>query len=121
MIGGERLRQLVDQRERLLALGTITAGEGPYDLVRQLQEPSVRPGDGTWIEASVVLAQGDEVAASARFNRDREPRPWREGDVPLDATDLVQHLTRYPRRAEAVPPWMAERIAAAAGAHPSPV
>ena len=113
--------RLVEVREgrQQARLGTITAGEGPYDLVRRLQELSVRPGDGTWIEATVVLTQGDQVAASARFNRDREPRPWREGDTPLNATDLVHHLTRYPRRTEAVPGWMSERIAEAGLAVPA--
>ncbi len=114
--------RLVEMREgeQRARLGTLTAGEGPYDLVRQLQESSAEPGEGTWIEASVVLTQGAEPAASARFNRNREPVAWREDEVPLDATDLVHHLTRYPRRPETIPDWMARRIAAAGLTVPAP-
>src|SRR5690606_41256664 len=60
------------------------------------------------------------LTVTGRFNRDAEPAPWRKGDAPLDATDLVHHLTRYPRRADAVPEWMSARITAAGLAVPSP-
>ncbi len=105
-------------------LGRLTPDQPPHTLTRRLQDLGVRSGAGTWIEAALTItADGwpsPTLTVTGRFNRDTDPAPWREGDAPLDATDLVHHLTRYPRRAEAVPDWMAARITAAGLAVPSP-
>ncbi len=110
--------------ERRARIGRLTDDQPPYTLVRRLQDLSVRPGEGTWIEAALTLSATGwpepSLTVTGRFNRDRDPAAWREGDAPLDATDLVHHLTRYPRRTEAVPAWMAERITAAGLAVPGP-
>ncbi|WP_413451366.1 SseB family protein [Georgenia sp. 1P01AC] len=110
--------------QRTARLGRLTAGERPATLVRRLQDLSARPEEGTWIEAALTLsAEGwpsPTFTVAGRFNRDVEPSPWRDGEEPLDATDLVHHLTRYPRRAEAVPAWMSQRITADGLAVPGP-
>jgi len=103
--------------ERGARLGRLTPDQPPHTLARRLQDLAAVPGKGTWIEASLTLAAtgwpSPTFTVTARFNHDSDPAPWREGDAPLDATDLVHHLTRYPRREDAVPAWMAERITAA--------
>lgn len=103
--------------ERGARLGRLTPEQPPHTLARRLQDLAAAPGKGTWIEASLTLAAtgwpSPTFTVTARFNHDSDPAPWREGDAPLDATDLVHHLTRYPRREDAVPAWMAERITAA--------
>ncbi|WP_324650542.1 SseB family protein [Georgenia sp. H159] len=110
--------------ERRSRVGRLTPDQPPHTIARRLQDLGARPGEGTWIEASVSLAATGwptpSFTVTGRFNRDVEPTPWREGETPLDATDLVHHLTRYPRRADAVPSWMAERIQAAGLAVPGP-
>ncbi|WP_454083809.1 SseB family protein [Georgenia sp. Marseille-Q6866] len=110
--------------ERTARLGRLTADQPPYTLARRLQDLSAQPEQGTWIEAALTLSAvgwpEPTFTVTGRFNRDGEPAPWREGEEPLDATDLVHHLTRYPRRDEAVPGWMAQRITAAGLAVPGP-
>ena len=111
--------RLVEVRgqERVARLGRLTPEQAPYALARRLQDLGVDAGAGTWVEAALTLAATGwptpTYTVTGRFNRDADPAPWREGDAPLDATDLVHHLTRYPRRPEAVPAWMSERVAAA--------
>lgn len=70
MIGGERQRQLVGQRERLLALGTITAG-----LTHQLNNPAaataravadLREGIGKMRHKLAMLAEGKFTPAALR-------------------------------------------------------
>lgn len=104
--------------------GRLTPDQPPHTLTRRLQDLGVRPGAGTWLEATLsIVADGwptPTLTVTGRFNRDADPAPWRKGDAPLDATDLVHHLTRYPRRADAVPEWMSARITAAGLAVPSP-
>lgn len=110
--------------ERTARLGRLTPDQPPYTLARRLQDLNAQPEQGTWIEAALTLSASGwpepTFTVTGRFNRDGEPGPWREGEEPLDATDLVHHLTRYPRRADAVPGWMAQRITDAGLAVPGP-
>ncbi len=111
-------------QERTARIGRLTPDQPPHSLARRLQDLAVRPGEGTWVEAVVTMtAEGwptPTFAVKARFNRDSDPAPWQAGDAPLDATDLVHHLTRYPRHAGSVPGWMSERITAAGLELPGP-
>src|SRR5690625_3844031 len=105
-------------------VGRLTPDQPPHSLARRLQDLAARPGEGTWLEASIRLAAEGwpepTYTVTGRFNRDADPAAWQEGQAPLDATDLVHHLTRFPRRAESVPRWMAERITAAGLEVPGP-
>ncbi len=101
---------------RRARLGTLTESSPAYRHARTLQDDRARPGAGTWIEATISARAGDDpeapVSTTAGFTTVTEPQAWQEGGQ-LAATDLVHHLTRFPRRGAAVPAWMAERITAA--------
>lgn len=104
-------------QERTGKIGQLLPGNPPYEQTRALQDSQVRPGSGTWIEASIIVAATGwpqpTFRVTGHFNRDSEPAVWQADDQPLDATDLVHHLTRYPRRAAHVPAWILDRIVAA--------
>lgn len=101
---------------RRARLGTLTESSPAYRHARTLQIDRARPGAGTWIESTISVRAGDEpeapMSTRAGFTTVTEPQAWQEGGE-LAATDLVHHLTRFPRRGAAVPSWMAERISAA--------
>lgn len=103
--------------EQRAKVGRLMPGNPPYDATRELQDDQVQPGGGSWIEASIAVAATGWPEPSCRvtgsFNRDAEPAAWQHEDRPLDATDLVHHLTRYPRRTDRLPSWMRDRIVAA--------
>ena len=103
--------------QRTGKVGQLREGNPPYDQSRALQDSQARAATGTWIEASIVVAATGwpepTFQVTGRFNRDGEPATWQADEEPLDATDLVHHLTRYPRRSTHVPQWMRERIDAA--------
>lgn len=103
--------------QRTGKIGQLLPGNPPYDQTRALQDSQLRPGAGTWIESSIVVAATGWPQPSFRvtgqFSRDAEPAPWKADDQALDATDLVHHLTRYPRQPGHVPAWVRDRILAA--------
>lgn len=111
--------------ERTGKIGQLLPGNPPYEQTRALQDSQVQPGAGTWIEASIVVAASGwpqpTFRVTGHFNRDSEPALWQADDQPLDATDLVHHLTRYPRQAAHVPAWVLDRITAAGLEVPSAV
>lgn len=118
--------QVIEVRgeQRTGKIGQLQPGNPPYEQTRALQDSQVRPGAGTWIEASiVVVASGGPqptFRVTGHFNRDTEPATWQGGEQ-LDATDLVHHLTRYPRQTGHVPAWVRQRIVEAGLEVPSAV
>src|SRR5690625_884186 len=102
-------------------IGSLTAESSAYADARALQADRADPQRGTWLEATIsVTAEGwpkPQLQTRLAVAGDSEPQAWQEGEE-IAATDLVHHLTRFPRAPEAVPGWMTERITAAGLAVP---
>lgn len=106
-----------NRRETYARTTVLETTDEAYALARELHDSYVRPGTGTWLTATVtVTATGwpePTLSVTARMNNDAEPSPWSPGEPALGAADLVQILTRHPRRHSAVPAWVHQRVAAA--------
>lgn len=102
-------------------VGSLPPTSRAYADARALQARQADPRRGTWLEAtlSITASAGAEPKFTTRLalTTDTEPPPWHEGEE-YAATDLVHHLTRFPRAAEEVPEWMTQRITAAGLAVP---
>jgi hypothetical protein len=97
--------------------GLLPADSAPARRALEAQRAMAGPA-GAWLELRVTLHRSTDgkVTADASANYDREPGVLTEADRPFDAAACRDHLATFPRPAEAVPAWMAERLAGAPGA-----
>lgn len=96
--------------------GALTPGSQAFNNALALQESSARAGAGSWLSALVLARPKNDlggVAGDARFNFDFDPGAIAADDGELTGQQLVDHLTRYPRRPDAIPQWMRDRITGA--------
>lgn len=102
-------------------VGPLNAQNPVLRSIERLQSLSYRPGRGTWFATSVIVIAGGWPNPEHRFTAQHsfDERPEVFGDEgPYEIADALEHLERFPRTEDRVPPWLGEMAAEAGEAIP---
>lgn len=115
--GGRLWLRISEERDGQVRTGTVGALNASSPVMRRierLQALSYRPGRGTWFATSVIVIADrwpePEHRFTAQHGYDERPGVFGE-EGPYGLEDAVEHLARFPRTEDRVPPWLSRMAA----------
>lgn len=115
--GGRLWLRISEERDGKVQTGTVGALNASSPVMRhvdRLQALSYRPGRGTWFATSVIVIADQWPEPEHRFTalHGFDDRPGVFGEEgPYGLEDALEHLARFPRTEDRVPPWLGRMAA----------